>query len=284
MAKRAKRATASASPLPTPPSAPTEPRQRLLADLASLRVALTADLLDDVLAQAAQQSWSHLEFATRLLGAAADRRRERSLERRLAEARLSNAPTLETFDWQFNAPTIKRTLIEELASCAFVRRHENVIVVGQSGLGKSHLFKALGRCACVHGFRVRYTTSADLIQDLKATLADDSLSARLRYWTNFDLLIIDEFGFERLERQACPQAPQLLYKVIEARYVQHATVLVTNVDFEAWGEYLGDAPLAMAFLDRLVDGALVLKLRGRSYRAARARTLTADQADDAQSK
>lgn len=239
-------------------------------------MAVTAETLDEVLAQAAQQAWSHLAFATRLLGTAANQRRERSLERRLAAAGLSDAPTLETFDWQFNAPTITRAPIEELASCAFVRRQENVIVVGQSGLGKSHLFKGIGRCACVQGFRVRYVTSTKLITDLKKTLADDTLAVRLRYWTNFDLLIIDEFGFERLERQACLEAPQLLYKVIEGRHRQRSTVLVTNVNFEAWGEYLGDAPLAMAFLDRLVDGATVLKLRGRSYRAARAKNLPCD--------
>ena len=176
---------------------------------------------------------------------------------------------METFDWHFNAATIKRALIEELASCAFVRRHENIIVVGQSGLGKSHIFRGIGRCACVHGFRTCYITSAKLIRDLKKTLADDTLTTRLRYWTNFDLLIIDEFGFDRLERQLCSEAPQLLYKVIEGRYAQRSTIIVTNVDFEAWGDYLGNAPLAMAFLDRLVDGANVLKLRGRSYRAVR---------------
>jgi DNA replication protein DnaC len=247
-------------------------------------VAVTAEALDEVLAQAAQQGWSHLEFATRLLGTAADRRRERSLERRLAEARLTDAPSLETFDWRFNAQTIKRPVIEELASCAFVRRQENIIVVGQSGLGKTHIFKAIGRCACVQGFRVRYTTSAGLIKDLKKTLADDSLTTRLRYWTNFDLLMIDEFGFDRLERQSCLEAPQLLYKVIEGRHSQRSTILVTNVDFEAWGEYLGDAPLAMAFLDRLVDGANVLKLRGRSYRAARARNLACDKEEDKQNQ
>src|SRR5271157_2544634 len=273
MPKRVQRPTPPAPTLPTPL---TDPRQRLLADLAVLRVAVTAEGLDEVLAQAAQQEWSHLEFVTRLLGTAADRRRERSLERRLAQAHLTDAPTLETFDWRFNAPTIKRAQIEELASCAFVRRQENIIVVGQSGLGKTHLFKAIGRCACVQGFRARYTTSAKLITDLKKTLADDTLPAQLRYWTNFDLLIIDEFGFDRLERQSCQEAPQLLYKVIEGRHAQRSTVLVTNVDFEAWGDYMGDAPLAMAFLDRLVDGALVLKLRGRSYRAARARNLVSD--------
>ena len=277
------------NPTPATDARPANPqqtaaRQRLLADLAVLRVAVSADALDEVLKQAAQHGWSHLEFATRLLGTAADRRRERSLERRLIEAHLRDAPSLETFDWHFNAATIKRAVIEELASCAFVRRQENVIVVGQSGLGKTHIFKGIGRCACVHGFRARYTTSAALIKDLKKTLADDTLTTRLRYWSNFDLLLIDEFGFDRLERQSCLEAPQLLYKVIEGRHTRRSTVLITNVDFEAWGDYLGDAPLAMAFLDRLVDGAAVLKLRGRSYRAARARNLPCDPQDDKQNQ
>jgi DNA replication protein DnaC len=280
MAKHRQRPT----PVPTAPRPPTDLRQRLLSDLAALKVAVTAEALDEVLAQAERAGWSPLEFAARLLGAAADHRRERSLERRLRDARFRDAAALETFDWQFNAATIPRAQIEELASAAFVRRHDNLIVVGQSGLGKSHLIQGLGRCACAQGFRVRYTTSAGLLRDLTAALADQTLTARLRYWSNFEMLIIDEFGFDRLERQACPEAPQLLYKVIEGRYGQRTTVLVTNVDFEAWGEYLGDAPLAMAFLDRLVDGAIVLKLRGRSYRAARARTLAPDQQNEAKSK
>jgi DNA replication protein DnaC len=263
---------------PNPPSPPTR------ADLEILKVGVTAEQLDEVLAQAERQGWSHLEFAQRLLGAAADRRRERSLERRLREARFRDGHSLETFDWQFNAQTIDRVQIEELASCAFLRRRDNLILVGQSGLGKSHLVEALGRAACVQGFRVRYTTSAGLLQDLTAALADQTLASRLRYWTGFEVLIIDEFGFDRLERQACPEAPQLLYKVIEGRHGQQSTVLVTNLDFEGWGEYLGDAPLAMALLDRLVDGAIVLKLRGRSYRAARARSLASEKNGEEKSK
>ena len=245
---------------------------------------MTAEALDAVLGQAAREGWPPLEFARRLLGEAANRRRERSVERRLREAHFRDPHTLETFDWQFNAAAIDRVQIEELASCAFVRRHDNLILVGQSGLGKSHLVQALGRAACVQGFRARYVTSAKLLQDLTAALADHSLAARLRYWTAFELLIVDEFGFDRLERQACAEAPQLLYKVIEGRHGQRSTVLVTNVDFEGWGEYLGDAPLAMAFLDRLVDGAIVLKLRGRSYRAARARSLGSEKSEEGKSK
>jgi DNA replication protein DnaC len=241
--------------------------------LAVLKINLTPAALDEVLAQAEREGWPALPFACRLLGEAAARRRERSLERRLYQADFRRGYTLETCNWEFNAATIHREHIEELATCAFVQRHDNLILVGQSGLGKSHLVEGLGRVACVQGFRVRYTTSAKLLQKLRAALADQTLAAELRYWTRIELLIIDEFGFDGLERQACVEAPQLLYQVIEGRNGQHSTVLVTNVDFEAWGEYLGDPPLAMAFLDRLVDGAIILKLRGRSYRAARARPL-----------
>jgi len=123
------------------------------------------------------------------------------------------------------------------------------------------------------GYRVRYTTSAALVQELAKSRADDTLPRRLRYYGGVDLLIIDEFGFEKLERMDCPLAANLLYKVIEVRYPRRSTALVTNVDFETWNDYLGDPPLAMAFLDRLVDGALLLKLEGKSYRAPRARRL-----------
>jgi DNA replication protein DnaC len=97
------------------------------------------------------------------------------------------------------------------------------------------------------------------------------LPQRIRYWSNFQLLIIDEFGFDKIERSDSSQSASLLYKLVDSRSPQRSTALVTNVDFEAWAEYLGDAPLAMAILDRLVDGAIVLKIAGRSYRASRAK-------------
>ena len=118
------------------------------------------------------------------------------------------------------------------------------------------------------GYRVRYITSAELLQDLTASLADHTLPERLRYYSNFDLLAIDEFGFDRIERSESSQAASLLYKVVDGR-TKRSTAMVTNISFEAWAEYLGDAPLAMAILDRVVDGAIVLKIEGRSYRASR---------------
>lgn len=156
-----------------------------------------------------------------------------------------------------------------------MRRGENLVLAGQSGLGKSHLVQGVARRLCTLGYHVRYTTSADLVKHLASSRADDTLARRLRELSRPDLLILDEFGFEKLERLDCPQAANLLYKVIEARYPRRSIALITNVDFEAWSDYLGDPPLAMAFLDRVVDGAIILKLEGKSYRAHRARRLDA---------
>lgn len=234
-------------------------------------IQIAGEQLDTVLAESDKTTCSHLEFLQRVLAPLAALRRGRTIERRIRQARFRDeAATLESFDWKFNS-TIDRVQIDELATADFVRRGDNLVLAGQSGLGKSHLIQSVGRRACVAGYRVRYTTSAQLLGELGASLADGTTPKKIRQYARFDLLIIDEFGFDRLERDEFPQAPGLLYKVIDARTRQSSTALVTNIDFDAWGEYLGDAPLAMALLDRLVDGALILKFRGQSYRAHRAK-------------
>jgi hypothetical protein len=157
----------------------------------------------------------------------------------------------------------------------------DLVIAGQSGVGKSRIVQSVGRAACAHGYRVRYTTSAELLRDLTASLADHSLHERLRYYSNFDLLAIDEFGFDRIERAESGQAASLLYKVVDSRGPTRSTAMVTNISFEAWADYLGDAPLAMAILDRLVDGAIVLKIEGRSYRASRVQRPVPVKADKA---
>jgi DNA replication protein DnaC len=235
------------------------------------------DELDAVLAQAEKQRWNPLELLAHVLGPQADLRRQRAIDRRIREARFREPVTLQGFDWDFNAPTIDRRQIEALATGEFIRRGTNLVIAGQSGVGKSRIVQSVGRAACAHGYRVRYTTSAELLNDLTASLADHSLPERLRYYSNFDLLAIDEFGFDRIERAESTQAASLLYKVVDSRGPQRSTALVTNISFEAWADYLGDAPLAMAILDRLVDGAIVLKIEGRSYRASRVRRPVPDK-------
>lgn len=249
----------------------TNLRERIWDDIQTLKVPLSAEVLDAALARAEQEGLSHLNFLALIFGEPAARSRQRAIERRIREAKFREDKNLTEFDWKFNASSIDRSQIEQLATGEFLRRRENLVMVGQSGVGKSHLLQALARRYCELGYRVRYTTSADLLEDLRASLADQSLPRRVRYWSRFDLVIIDEFGFDRIERGECPQAANLFYKVIDARSGQRSTALATNIDFEAWSEYLGDPPLAMAFLDRVVDGAILLKIRGKSYRAHRAK-------------
>jgi len=253
----------------TPTNPSHELRQRVLEYLQTLRIPLSADDLDATLARTEKERWTALETIAQLLGPQADLRRQRAVERRIREARFREPVSLEGFNWEFNAQSIDRTQIEALATGEFIRRGNNLVIAGQSGVGKSRIVQSIGRAACVVGYRVRYTTSADLLVDLTASLADHSLPERLRYYSNFDLLAIDEFGFEKIERAESGQAANLLYKVVDSRSPKRSTALVTNISFELWADYLGDAPLAMAILDRLVDG-IRLKIEGRSYRAHRA--------------
>lgn len=266
------------TPRPATPT-PTVLREHVLQDFQTLRIVLGPEQLDAVLARAEREGLSHLEFLRVLLGEPADRRREQSIAHRIREARFRDGKTLADFDWQFNAPAIDRVRIEALATAEFIARRQNLVFVGQSGVGKSHIIQAIGQRACVLGHRVRYTTSAALLADLTASLADQTLPRRLKEYARFDLLILDEFGFDRIERSEAPQAASLLYKLIDARSPSRSTALVTNIDFEAWGDYLGDPPLAMAFLDRIVDGAIIVKINGKSYRANRAQPASPARGD-----
>ncbi len=250
-------------------------RDRVLEHLAIVRIPLPAEELDQVLEAAERDHLSVLAAFDRLLGEQAARRRDRGITRRITAATFAEQKTLDTFDWTFNK-TITRTQYEQLATGDFIRRHINVVLVGQSGVGKSHLMQAVGMSACAVGYRVFYTTSSGLLRRLTAALADRSLTETLRWYANWDLVVIDEFGLDHIEREECPKAAHLLYKVIVSRHHKRSTILITNIAFDAWASYLGDAPLATAMLDRLVDGAVVIKIKGPSYRASRVGTPLAE--------
>jgi len=242
-----------------------------LDDAKTLKLPLSAEALDAALARAEREGLSHLNVLELVLGEPAVRARQRAIERRIADAKFHHDRNLEEFDWNFNSQAIDRAVVEQLATGEFVRRGENLVLVGQSGVGKTFLLEAMGKRFCELGYRVRYATSAELLEDLRKALAEQDLPRRVRYWARFDLVVMDEFGFDRIERGECPQAANLFYKVIDARSGKRSTALATNIDFDAWSDYLGDPPLAMAFLDRVVDGAILLKIRGKSYRAHRAK-------------
>ena len=245
-------------------------RQQILRHLETLKIPLTHEQIDEILSDGAKSKLSQLQLLERLLAAPANLRRERSIERRLKNARFRDPATFESFDWTFNEKTIDQVQFDELGAGDFIERGDNVVFVGESGLGKSHLIQSVGRRCCVLGYRVRYVTSAELLEELTAASGDKTLLSKVRQYRRFDLLIIDELGFDKLERREYPESSSLLYKVIDSRSRRGSTALVTNIDFKDWSDYLGDPPLAMALLDRVVDGAIIHKFEGKSYRAYRA--------------
>lgn len=249
---------------------PENLRQQILQHLETLKIPLTSEQLDEALAAASKSRLTHLELLERLLSGPASQRRQRSIERRVRLAKFPDPATLEAFDWKFNEATIEQATFLELATGEFVRRRDNLVLVGKSGVGKSHLIQGIGRSCCALGYNVRYTTSAQLLEELTAASGDKTLSSRVRYYCRFDLLIIDEFGFDKLERLEYPESSSLLYKVIDSRSRRGSTAMITNIDFDGWTDYLGDPPLAMALLDRVVDGAIIQRMDGKSYREFRA--------------
>lgn len=154
----------------------------------------------------------------------------------------------------------------------FVSRRQGVILAGNSGTGKSHIAKALALQGCKHGYRVRYTSAAEMLTALFASLADDSLEQKLKRYLNPDLLVIDELGFDRLEREDARNAA-LFFKIIDGRYTKRSTVLTTNIDFEQLGHYLGDPLVTTAVVDRMVHHSTVINITGPSWRLEESKQL-----------
>jgi len=211
--------------------------------------------------QAVDDSLSHGEFLYRLLSDEVERRDGKQLDQRLRRASFEQHKTLEEFDFVFN-PGIPKSKVIDLATCVFVERRENVLLVGPTGTGKSHLAQALGHRACRAGHTVLYVAAHDLLKQLRAARADGSYDRRLLRFTTPDLLIVDDLGLRPLSGDE----PIDLYESIRQRYERASTILTSNRAVEELPPLFGDALLASAAMDRLLDGAHVLILEGDSYR------------------
>lgn len=232
--------------------------------LDALRMRRAATDLDALLPQERARRAAILESLERLLRAEVDDRRERRIQRRVDDAHLPDRPTLEAFDFAFQ-PSLDKALVLDLAQLAWVERHEDLVLVGNAGVGKSHIAKALCLVACKHERRVLYTTCADMMVDLHASLADGSLRRRIKRFTSPQLLLIDDLGYDPLEQEHAREA-QLLHKVLEARHGRASTIVTSNLDVEAWADYLGHPQLTVALLDKLLFRAVAIKIDGPSYR------------------
>lgn len=237
---------------------------QLRARLKQLRLSGVLETLDVRLRQAQDESWAHIEFLERLLEDELERRHHKQLALRLRRACFQADKTLERFDFSFN-PQINRQAIMNLATCQFIERKECVLIVGQTGTGKSHLSQALGHEACRKGFDVLYLNAAKMLTQLHAGRADGSYERRLLALVRPDLLIIDDFGLKPLR----PPAPEDFFDIVAERYDKPhgATLITSNRALTEFPQLLGDPLLASAGLDRLFDSAHVITMTGTSFRA-----------------
>jgi len=220
---------------------------------------------------ARKEKASDLENIEHLLGTAAALKRARSIEWRFGSSGLKVRKTLASFDWDFQ-PKLDRRGVEALFDLAFVARHEDVLITGKTGTGKSHLLQALVLKACEREIAVRFARCVDLVDDLYAGLADGSYERRMRAWCRPQLLVIDDVGLGQLKRRDDePTAAHMLFTLLDRRHMAASTAITSNLQLSGWGKYLGDATLAAAVLDRLAANSIRIDIDGPSYRQHLAR-------------
>ena len=168
---------------------------------------------------------------------------------------------IEDFDFDYQ-PSIDRNEIEDLNTLRFLEKHENILFVGTSGVGKTHLAVALGITAAKKRYSVYFISCHDLITQLNKAHYENKLEARIKHYCRYELLIIDEIGYLPVDKQGA----NLLFQLIAKRYEKRSTIITTNMVFSKWGEVFSDNTLANAILDRLLHHSHVINITGNSYR------------------
>ena len=236
---------------------------RIAALCAELRLSAVPDLYGATAQAAAARDASFSDFLEDTLRAERDTRRGRAREMLARTAGFPAVKTLEGFDFGF-ATGAPRQQIQELASLAFVERAENVVLLGPSGVGKTHLALALGYLATQRGWKVRFTTAADLVLLLEAAQRQGRLKEVLHRAVNaYRLLVVDEIGYLPMGRDQA----NLFFQVVSRRYERGSMVLTSNLTFGSWDQaFAGETVLTAAMLDRLLHHSTVVQISGESYR------------------
>jgi DNA replication protein DnaC len=230
--------------------------------LKQLRLSGIADVLDTRLVQAQAERMLHLDFLSVLVGDELVRRQDRLLAKRLKEASFRDAVrTLDSFDFDFNKK-MNRKLIFELATARFVGQHEDALLLGPPGTGKSHLAQAIGCAVIQQGYRVLYREAHVLLEELADAQLAGTRKEYVERVSTVPLLIIDDLGMRKLPSTAAED----LLEIIMRRYERVSTLLTSNRPVEDWGKLLGDTAAVTAMLDRLLHHAHVLKCGPRSWR------------------
>jgi DNA replication protein DnaC len=240
----------------------TEAPQILLNHrLKSLRLPTVLREYGKLAKQAAAEGLDHVQFLARLIELEMIERERRMIERRIKAAKFPAVKSLDSFDFKA-IPALNKMQVLELARCEWVERRENVIALGPSGTGKTHIALGLGLSACQKGMSVGFVTAAALVHELMEARDERRLLRLQKQMVSHKLLIIDELGFVPLSKTGA----ELLFELISQRYERGATLITSNLPFDEWTETFGAERLTGALLDRLTHHVNILEMNGDSYR------------------
>jgi DNA replication protein DnaC len=236
--------------------------QKLEADLARLRLPYIAEHYREALNAFKHGKESALHLLASLMAAEVARRDERAMERRIRAARLPKEKTLAEYDFQFPRRIAKQKILRYF-DCDFIQKSANLILIGNQGVGKTHLLTALGYTACRQGICTRFVRTIDLINDLIEAQQNGTLGKALRAYSKPALLLLDELGYLPVDKRGA----DLMFQVVASRYELGSIVISTNRPFKDWGAIFDvDKTLASAMIDRLMHHGEALVIEGKSYR------------------
>ena len=250
-----------------------KPTLLLDAQLKALRLPTFLREYDKVARQCAQEGLDCPRYLLRLCELELLDREQRATERRIKAAKFPVLKSLETFAFRA-IPSLNKRLVLELARSEYLDRRENVLALGNSGTGKTHLALALGLAACQQGYRVRFLTAAALVNELLEARDEKRLLRVQKQLAKQDLLIVDELGYVPLSKTGA----ELLFEIFSQRYEQASTLVTSNLPFNEWTEIFGSDRLTGALLDRLTHHVHILELNGDSYRLAHSKNARHDAA------
>jgi DNA replication protein DnaC len=237
------------------------PQVLLEHHLKQLRLPTFLREYDKVARQCAAESVDYPRYLLRLTEQELLDRERRACERRIHQARFPVVKSLDTFEF-LAIPALNKALVLELARCEFLLRRENLLLLGNSGTGKTHLALAFGLSACQRGHGVRFTTAAAMVHELMEAKDEKRLLRYQKQMASYELLIVDELGFVPLSKSGA----ELLFEVFSQRYERGSTLVTSNLPFQEWTEVLGSERLTGALLDRLTHHVHILEMNGESYR------------------
>ncbi|MGI9525376.1 MAG: IS21-like element helper ATPase IstB [Hyphomicrobiaceae bacterium] len=217
--------------------------------------------------QCAEENVDHVSYLLRLSELELIERERKMIERRIKAARFPVAKSLDSFDFKA-IPSLNKAQVIELARAEYIERRQNIIALGPSGTGKTHIALGLGLAACQKGFKVRFTTAASLVTELMEARDERRMLRYLKQLAAQNLLIIDELGFVPLSKTGA----ELLFEVFSERYERGSVIVTSNLPFDEWTQTFGSERLTGALLDRITHHVTILEMNGESYRLNQSRS------------